>query len=41
MARRKNFKKCVMREMKEGLTRKKAIEICKIKLKKEKDDKKI
>ena len=35
--RRKKFKKCILKEMKEGLTRKKAVEVCNIKLKKRKD----
>jgi len=34
MTRRKPFKKCVLKEMSEGLTRKQAIKICKIKFKK-------
>ncbi len=34
MSRRKPFKKCVNREMSEGLTKKQAIKTCKIKLKK-------
>ncbi len=38
MARRKKFKKCVIREMSEGLTKKQATTACKIKLKK-KDEK--
>jgi len=33
--RRKNLRKCVLKEMSEGLTRKKAVEICKIKTKKD------
>lgn len=32
--RRKPLKKCILKEMQEGLTRKKAVEVCKIKFEK-------
>jgi hypothetical protein len=39
MARRKSFRKCIIKEMKDGLTRREATNKCKIKFKKEKNGK--